>query len=108
MSKKVIAPPQLLLIEDDPDIRERLRRSIADSSGINVCAVPSVVDCLQKLDDPTYDPAAVIVDLHITHGKGGHGALKEFRASKFSGQNLAMKNSQGSPEPSNFLHYGPC
>lgn len=82
---------QVLLAEDDDDVREQLARNLEEGSDLEVYAVSNVRDCLDKLADTNYDPAAVIVDLHLRAGKDGDALLVDLPRSPQRGYSMSQK-----------------
>lgn len=87
----MIQSQKILLVEDDPAVSDHLRDSLIKSrKGLEVHASLTVIECLTKLQEPQYDPVAVIVDLNLPSGVGGDEALGEI-AGDYKGFKLAKK-----------------
>jgi CheY-like chemotaxis protein len=89
---------QVLLVEDDDDVREKLRRSLTESSSLEVLAVPTAIACIKRFEQPKCKPDAMIVDLHIKAGPGGDRALQEYPKHDRTGYNLARKIHHEHPQ----------
>lgn len=67
---------RILIVDDDPDIREVLMRWLGDS-GFQVCEASSAAQAVKAIDREP--PDLVLLDVHLAEGKG-HDVLRAIRS----------------------------
>lgn len=72
-----MAPKRILVIEDDPDVREALTEALS-ASGLDVSVALDGVDGLERLREGAR-PVAILLDLRLPR-LGGEDFLRELRA----------------------------
>lgn len=70
----------VLIVEDDPEIRDWLERVLQGAEGINCTHIfPDAESCIKKYGD--YDPDVVIMDIHLP-GINGIECIKKLKPLK--------------------------
>jgi CheY-like chemotaxis protein len=72
------AMSQVLIVEDDKDLLNLYRIALS-KKGRDIVTVVDGVSAIDMLEDPTYNPSVVFLDINLSHGISGLGIMQRLK-----------------------------